>query len=87
MLTARRIELRKSFEDFKEWLWENYRQDDDFWIHNPNGWKRWEGILKFVEAEDHSHLLPDFREYVNNLDSIRGTKAKDIFPELEHLLT
>lgn len=82
-----KIELRKSFEEFKQWLWENYRQDDDFWIHNPNGWKRWEGILKFVEAEDHSHLLPDFREYVSNLDSIRGTKAKDIFPELEHLLT
>lgn len=82
-----KIELRKSFEEFKEWLWEHYRQDDDFWIHNPNGWKRWEGILKFVEAEDHSHLLPDFREYINNLDSIRGTNAKDIFPELENILT
>jgi hypothetical protein len=78
--------LRRDFEEFKQWLWENYRQDDDFWIHNPNGWKRWEGILKFVEAEDHSHLLPDFAEYVKNLDSIRGTDAKQIFPELRHLM-
>lgn len=78
--------LRKDFEEFKQWLWDNYRQDDDFWKHNPNGWNRWESILKFVEAEDHSHLIPDFKEYVDNLDSIRGTDAKEIFPELAHLL-
>jgi molybdenum cofactor biosynthesis enzyme MoaA len=79
-------QLRKDFDDFKQWLWDNYRQDDDFWKHNPNGWKRWEGILNFVEAEDHSHLLPDFKEYVTNLDSIRGLDAKQVFPELAHLL-
>lgn len=79
-------QLRKDFMDFKQWLWDNYRQDDDFWIHNPNGWKRWEGILKFVEAEDHSNLLPDFKEYVRGLDSIRQTDSQKIFPELKHLL-
>lgn len=78
--------LREQFAEFKQWLWDNYRQDDDFWLHNPYGWKRWEGILKFVNAEDHSHLLPDFKEYVGSLDSIRGTKAATVFPELEHLL-
>jgi sulfatase maturation enzyme AslB (radical SAM superfamily) len=79
-------QLRKDILDFKQWLWDNYRQDDDFWLHNPNGWNRWESILKFIEAEDHSHLLPEFYEYVTNLDSIRGTDAKSIFPELGHLL-
>jgi len=79
-------QLTKDFEEFKQWLWNNYRQDDDFWKHNPNGWNRWESILKFVLAEDHSHLLPDFKEYVNNLDSIRNTSAKDIFPELGNIL-
>lgn len=79
-------QLRKDFMEFKQWLWDNYRQDDDFWKHNPNGWNRWESILKFVEAEDHSHLLPDFKEYVTNLDSIRITNADLIFPELKHLL-
>lgn len=81
-----KIRLRKDILDFKQWLWDNYRQDDDFWIHNPNGWNRWESILRFVEAEDHSHLIPDFKEYVANLDSIRNTDAKQIFPELAHLL-
>lgn len=79
-------QLRKDFVEFKQWLWDNYRQDDDFWKHNPNGWNRWESILKFVEAEDHSHLLSDFKEYVTNLDSIRGTDAKIIFPELNSIL-
>ncbi len=79
-------QLRKDFMEFKQWLWDNYRQDDDFWKDNPNGWNRWESILKFVEAEDHSHLLPDFKEYVSNLDSIRNLNAKLVFPELAHLL-
>lgn len=78
--------VKQQLVEFKDWLWNNYRQDDDFWKHNPNGWNRWESILKFVEAEDHSHLLPDFKEYVNNLDKIRNTDAKNIFPELGHLL-
>lgn len=79
-------EIRKQFEDFKQWLWDNYRQDDEFWNDNPYGWRRWEGILKFVEAENHTHILPDFKEYVNNLDNIRGLNARDYFPELAHLL-
>jgi sulfatase maturation enzyme AslB (radical SAM superfamily) len=78
-------ELRNQLLDFKQWLWDNYTQDDEFWQHNPNGWKRWESILNFVEAEDHSHLLPDFREYVTNLDEIRSTDYKIIFPELKDM--
>jgi organic radical activating enzyme len=79
-------ELRNQFMEFKNWLWDNYTQDDVFWNSSPYGWQRWEGILKFVEAEDHSHLLPDFKEYVSNLDVIRGTNSKQLFPELASLL-
>jgi hypothetical protein len=78
-------EIRKQFADFKDWLWQNYTQDDNFWNHNPYGWKRWEAILKFIEAEDHSHLLPDFKDYIKNLDTIRGTDFKTTFPEISHL--
>lgn len=79
-------EIAQAFADFKQWLWDNYRQDDNFWKDNPYGWKRWEGILRFVMANDHSHLLPDFREYVTHLDSIRNLNAKLVFPELSHIL-
>jgi len=81
-----KIKLVKDFDQFKEWLWNNYTQDENFWKHNPYGWRRWEGILKFVMAEDHSQLLPDFSEYVNNIDSIRGTNFSSTFPELKYLL-
>jgi len=79
-------EIVQQFADFKQWLWDNYRQDDNFWKDNPYGWKRWEGILKFIQAEDHTHLLPDFKEYVVNLDLIRNMDSKTIFPELAHIL-
>jgi hypothetical protein len=76
-------QLVKDFADFKQWLWDNYTQDDNFWQHNPYGWKRWEAILKFVLAEDHSQLLPDFKEYIFNLDNVRGTEFNKTFPELK----
>jgi len=79
-------QVRENFMEFKDWLWNNYRQDDNFWKVNPYGWKRYEAILKFVEAQDHSHLLPDFQEYMRNLDRIRGTDSKTVFPDLAHLL-
>lgn len=79
-------EVRQLFSELKEWLWNNYTQDKEFWEINPYGWKRWEGILDWMDAEDHSNLLPDFREYVNTLDKQRGTDFKQVFPELAHLL-
>ena len=79
-------EIEQRFMEFKDWLWNNYRRDDDFWKYNPYGWKRWEAVLKHMNAADHSHLLPGFKEYVNKLDAIRGLNAAKIFPELAHLL-
>jgi organic radical activating enzyme len=80
-----KAEVRKLFADLELWLWDNYTQDDEFWLHNPYGWKRWKGILDWMDAEDHTHLLPDFREYIATLDKQRGTDFKQVFPELAHL--
>jgi len=77
--------IRSKFVEFKNWLWNNYRQDDDFWKDNPYGWQRWESILKFIEAEDHSHMLPDFKEYISRLDDIRGLSVTETFPNLVQL--
>ena len=82
-----KAEVRRSFAELANWLHENYRQDEDFWKINPYGWKRWQAILDFMDAEDHSDQLPAFKEYINNLDHIRGTDVKTVFPELAHLLT
>ena len=79
-------EVRELFKELAAWLYENYRQDDDFWKINPYGWKRWQAILDFMDSADHSDQLPAFNEYINNLDIIRHTNSMDVFPELAHLL-
>lgn len=79
-------EVRRKFGEFANWLYENYRQDKDFWEDNPYGWRRWQAVLDFMDTEDHSHLLPAFKEYINILDNQRKTNFSLIFPELSHLI-
>ena len=79
-------EVRERYLEFKDWLFTHYRQDDEYWKINPYGWKRWEAVMDHMDAQDNSHLLPGFKEYVTKLDAIRGLKASNVFPELAHLL-
>lgn len=79
-------EVRARFAELADWLYINYRQDDNFWKKNPYGWKRWQAVLDFMDNEDHTHELPAFKEYIEKLDIIRNTDFKKIFPELNHLL-
>ena len=79
-------EVREKFQELKNWLWENYRQDEDFWEINPYGWKRWEAVLDFMDSEDQSDQLPAFREYIEKLELVRKTNFAETFPDLAHLL-
>ena len=79
-------EVRKSFADLATWLYANYRQDEDFWKNNPYGWKRWQAVLDFMDAEDHTAQLPAFVEYIEKMEAVRGTDFVKTFPELAHLL-
>lgn len=79
-------EVRKLFANFATWLHENYKQDEDFWKHNPYGWKRWQAVLDFMDSKDHTDQLPAFKEYIENLDKLRKTDFRSIFPEISHLL-
>lgn len=79
-------EVRRLFAELQQWLWDNYTHDAEFWENNPYGWKRWEGILDWMDAEDHTHLLPDFREFITTMDAQRGIDFKSTFPELKHLI-
>ena len=78
-------EIRAKFNDLKVWL-ETHYQESESLGNNPWGWKRWEGILDWMDKEDDSHLLPDFKEYIITLDQQRGTDFKTTFPELAHLV-
>ena len=81
-----KLHVRELFAELKQWLWDNYTQDEEFWTTNPYGFKRWEGILDWMDAEDHTNLLPDFKEYITVMDKQRNTDFKATFPELAHLL-
>ena len=80
-----KAEVRRNFAELANWLHENYRQDEDFWKNNPYGWKRWQAVLDFMDAEDHTNQLSAFNEYISRLDTLRGTQFKLVFPELSHL--
>jgi hypothetical protein len=83
---ADKQEVRQRFAELKTWLYENYRQDDDFWNVNPYGWSRWQAVLDFMDSEDHTHLLPAFKEYIERMDKQRNVDFKTVLPELAHLL-
>ena len=84
--TKDKEEVRIKFAELATWLYENYRQDEDFWKNNPYGWKRWQAVLDFMDSEDHTDQLPAFKEYIEKLDTLRKTDFQSIFPEIKHLL-
>lgn len=81
-----KLEVTEKFKELKQWLYDNYRQDDDFWEVNPYGWKRWEAVLSHMNSQDQTSLLPAFKEYIGQIDSYRKLDFKKVFPELSHLL-
>ncbi len=81
-----KLEVERLFSELKTWLYENYTQDESFWVENPYAWPRYEALINVMNSEDHSDLLPAFREYVNKLDNYRGNSFSETFPELKHLL-
>jgi hypothetical protein len=83
---ADKAEVRKAFAELANWLYVNYRQDEDFWKKNPYGWKRWQAVLDFMDSEDHTHLLPAFKEYIEKMDVVRKTNFKTTFPMISHLI-
>ena len=46
------------------------------------GRERWEGIIKYMMAEDWSDKLPSTIEYLETCDQTRGTNFRTVFPEL-----
>jgi len=81
-----KAEVRESFARLANWLHEHYRQDEDFWKKNPYGWRRWQAVLDFMDGEDHTDLLPAFREYISTMDAERNLNFEETFLELKHLL-
>ncbi len=77
--------IRKKYEAFYQWLLENYRSDLEF-INSGYGIDRLKGMVSFMESEDWSQRMPQFREYIKHMDQIRGTTFNKVFPEMAELM-
>jgi MoaA/NifB/PqqE/SkfB family radical SAM enzyme len=76
---------KEKYEDFYEWLKVHYRSDQDF-LDNPYGIKRLKGLINFMMSDDWSVRIPEFIEYINLMDGIRGSNFRETFPEMGRLL-
>lgn len=77
--------VRAKYEKFCQKLEERFSGDESF-KNNPYGVKRFMGLIKFMESEDWSRRMPEFREYIQLLDKTRGHSFQEVFPEMAHLL-
>jgi MoaA/NifB/PqqE/SkfB family radical SAM enzyme len=54
-------------------------------MENPYGYKRWQGLVQYINSEDWSNKLPMLEDYLTVTDQQRGTNFRDVFPELKDL--
>jgi hypothetical protein len=62
------------------------RSTNQEFMNNPYGIKRWQGLVKYMLAEDWSHKLPITLDYLSTCDSTRNTNFRKVFPELNDLI-
>jgi hypothetical protein len=84
--------IRAKYENFYLWLekevapngGETYSKEE--FMEASYGIKRLKGMVQFMESEDWSNRMPEFIEYINRMDKIRGTNFREVFPEMALLL-
>jgi hypothetical protein len=84
--------ITKKYEAFYIWLEENVasagngKYTKEEFLEDSYGIKRLKGMVQFMNSEDWSNRMPEFKEYINHMDQIRGTSFSTTFPEMAHLL-
>ena len=80
-----KLKVRQKFEAFSGRLSERFKAKPEF-FKNSYGLPRLMGLVQFMESEDWSNRMPEFREYITLMDQIRSTDFARTFPEMAHLL-
>jgi MoaA/NifB/PqqE/SkfB family radical SAM enzyme len=73
-------EVARRIEGLKTWLVENNEHGDEF-LNHEYGLGRLDGLVRYMNEEDWSDRLPAAREFVANVDAVRGTNVLDVLPE------
>ena len=77
--------VKEKYEEFYGWL-AKYHKFDKAFMANPYGIKRLEGLVSFMMSDDWSVRIPEFIEYINLMDEIRGTNFRETFPKMGRIL-
>lgn len=77
--------IREKYEEFYLWVKKNHRSDKEF-LESSYGLSRLKGMVRFMESEDWSNRMPQFVEYIQKMDAIRGTSFSRTFPEVADLV-
>lgn len=77
--------ITEKMHRFCDELRERFADDPEF-LNNPYGIERLKGLVRFMNSEDWSNRMPEFVEYIQRMDTIRGTDFKKVFPEMAPLL-
>lgn len=77
--------VAEKFDSFYIWLQENHPNPKQL-EESSYGISRLKGLVSFMNSEDWSNRLPEFKEYIQHMDSIRGTRFIETFPEMKELV-
>ncbi len=77
--------VREKYEYYVKILAERFKNQPEF-FKNEYGIRRLMGLVQFMESEDWSNRMPEFREYIQLMDKIRGTDFATTFPEMVSLM-
>ena len=85
--------IEEKYETFIPWLIKNYKHatnvqniSKEMFENAPYGPKRLRGMVNFMKSEDWSNRMPEFREYIKHMDSIRNTNFEKVFSEMACLM-
>ena len=74
-------EVDNKFETYIASLERRFASNPDFKA-NSYGIPRLRGLVRFMKSEDWTRRLPEFREYLRIMDSVRGTDFTKVFPAM-----
>jgi MoaA/NifB/PqqE/SkfB family radical SAM enzyme len=86
---------REKYKEFYSWWESNWEKGIPEWYKGSVSYEEWknasygisrlEGMLNFMESEDWSNRLPETKEYLEKIDSVRNLKFNEIFPEMKSI--
>jgi len=81
LTTSLKRRITKKYQELFLWLAEEYKITEDNW-----NVREMRSQLEYMNSEDWTHKLTEFRHLINIFDKVRGTNFRETFPELRELL-